>query len=86
MSLSTKQLGILLLLLCAITLTLAWIIERRQILSFRQELDAWGRTPPPSTPGAGAAAVPVESLAESTPDEPLPFVPPPAEPTQEGME
>lgn len=63
MSLTSKQLGLLLLCLCAITLTVAWIIERRQILSFRAELDAYGTsTSPPAggpltgTAGAGLAA------------------------------
>lgn len=45
---TSKQLGLLLLCLCAITLTVAWIIERRQIMAFRSELDAWGVTPPGS--------------------------------------
>lgn len=80
MSISTKQLGLLLLLLVAITLTLAWVIERRQILSFRQELDAWGRqaAPPPA-----AATSSSSSSGPGTPDDPAPFVPPPADPTPE---
>lgn len=38
---SSRQLGLLLVLLCGLTLTLAWVIERRQVLSLREELDAW---------------------------------------------
>jgi hypothetical protein len=50
---SSRQLALLLLLLVSLTLTLAWVIERRQIMSFRQELDAWGRDPnQPSSEGA----------------------------------
>lgn len=72
---STRQLGLLLVLLCAITLTLAWIIERRQILSFRSELDAWGAgavDPPPS------AAVSPPSAEPASPDPRNPMPAPPS--------
>lgn len=81
MSISTKQLGMLLVLLVAITLTLAWIIERRQILSFREELDAWGHGDIAVAPPAPAASVPVQPPPPVVPDPdaPVPFVPPPVE-------
>lgn len=78
MTISTKQLGLLLVLLCGLTLTLAWIIERRQILSFREELDAYGRTAPAESSSSSSAAAVAPS---DSPDEPVPFVPPPADPT-----
>lgn len=56
MAVSTRQLGLMLLCLCAITLTLAWVIERRQILSFRQELDAWGTGSAPASGGSRSFA------------------------------
>lgn len=67
MSLTSKQLGILLVCLCAITLTVAWIIERRQILAFRQELDAWGVTPPGSAQTLGGRSGQVEGYAVDYP-------------------
>ena len=86
MTVSTRQLGLLLVLLCAITLTLAWVIERRQILSFRAELDAWGRDPhaPTPAPASPSSAAAVEQPPPSgDPDEPVPFVaPPPPDPPE----
>lgn len=74
MTISTRQLGILLVLLCAITLTLAWVIERRQILSFRAELDSWGM--------GGFGGDPASYYAEppAVPDPYNPEPVPPAEP------
>lgn len=39
---TTRQLVIFAALVVALTLSLAWLIERRQVLSLRQELDRWG--------------------------------------------
>ena len=32
-----------LVVMVACSLTVAWLVERRHILTLRQELDAWGR-------------------------------------------
>ena len=37
-----RELALWLALVMVATLALAWVIERRHILSFRAELDAWG--------------------------------------------
>lgn len=39
---TSKQLLLFGALIVALTLSLAWLIERRQVLSLRQELDRWG--------------------------------------------
>lgn len=47
---TTKQLLVLMAVVVALTLSLAWLIERRQVLSLRQELDRFGVEPPPAMP------------------------------------
>jgi len=39
---TTRQLLILSVLVVTLTLSLAWLIEKRQVLSLRQELNRWG--------------------------------------------
>ncbi len=51
---TTRQLALLVVAVVALTLSLAWLIERRQVLSLRQELDHWGggpSMPAPEAPG-----------------------------------
>lgn len=48
---TTKQLVVFATVVVALTLTLAWMIERRTVLSLRQDLDRWGTpSPPPASP------------------------------------
>lgn len=47
---TTKQLVVFATVVVALTLTLAWMIERRTVLSLRQDLDRWGTPPPPVSP------------------------------------
>lgn len=48
---TTKQLVVFATVVVALTLTLAWMIERRTVLSLRHDLDRWGTpSPPPASP------------------------------------
>ena len=44
---TTRQLVVFAVAVVALTLTLAWMIERRTVLSLRQDLDRWGAPQPP---------------------------------------
>ena len=52
---TTRQLVVFGAVVVALTLALAWMIERRTVLSLRQDLDRWGGSGgeeiPPSGPG-----------------------------------
>lgn len=55
---TTKQLVLFAVVVVGLTLTLAWLIERRTVLSLRQQLDAYGQPQPaagkdPSAPIVG---------------------------------
>lgn len=42
---SNKQLVVFACVVIVLTLALAWLIERRTVLSLRQELNTWGQAP-----------------------------------------
>lgn len=42
---TTRQLVVFGVVVVAVTLTLAWLIEKRTVLSLRQQLDSWGAVP-----------------------------------------
>lgn len=49
---TTRQLVVFAVVVVALTLSLAWLVERRTVLSLRQQLDSWGAPLPPPSAGA----------------------------------
>lgn len=55
---TTRQLVVFGAVVVALTLALAWMIERRTVLSLRQDLDRWGGGEQIPSPGPNQAMPP----------------------------